>query len=272
MKFSISPYCLGDYLKNGSMNIKEYIEYCGQRKQGFDAVDLGYFWKDEDEEVKQTPKWLKENGLQMGSYIVGNEFTKPGKDERKAEVEKVKHAIDRAKQLDAQAMRIFYGYVREGFPSYEDSKKTVIDCFKECCEHAEKQKVLLAFENHGNICAKTDEMQDFVKSIGSKNLKYCVDIGNFMQVKEDHIKAIKKFMPDAIMTHIKDNKKGGEKPIAWVLGEGDINLKECLKIIKDSGFKGYNTIEYEGRTEPDQKVGLERSWKNTKQAAREIGG
>lgn len=270
MKFSNTPYSLCKYFDDGRMDVKSYIEYCA--KLGFNAVDLGYYWKNEAEELKQAPQWLKESKIVLGNYIVGNEFTKKDEKERRAEIEKTKHFIDCAAQIGAPAMRTFCGYIREGFPSYEESKKIIVECFQEACDHAQKKKVVLALENHGDICGKADQILDLIKTVGSKNLKACVDIGNFMPLKQDPVESIKKLMPFAVMTHIKDNKRDGDKVIRCVIGEGDVNLKACLQAIKDSGFKGYNTIEYEGVTEPDQKVGFERSWKNIQQTVKEIGG
>ena len=72
MKISVTIYSLNQYFQQEKMNVKGFIEYCGSL--GVDAVDLGYYWKDEEEEVELVPDWLRENNLVLGTYIVGNDF------------------------------------------------------------------------------------------------------------------------------------------------------------------------------------------------------
>ncbi|GAH38708.1 unnamed protein product, partial [marine sediment metagenome] len=65
-------------------------------------------------------------------------------------------------------------------------------------------------------------------------------------------------------THIKDFKKSGEKIIPMVLGGGDVDLDSCLRALKEKGYRGYLSLEYEA--EVDSKVGVEKSLKVLKES------
>ncbi|MCK4297993.1 MAG: sugar phosphate isomerase/epimerase, partial [Planctomycetes bacterium] len=65
MKLSVTIYSLHNYIGKGEMDVKGFIEYCAGI--GAPAVDLGYFWKDEETEIPQALQWLKDNRLQLGA-------------------------------------------------------------------------------------------------------------------------------------------------------------------------------------------------------------
>lgn len=255
MRISITIYSLNQYFQKGSMDVKDFIEYCGGL--GIDGVDLGYYWKDEEKEIKLIPNWLKENNLALAAYIVGNDFAKQKEEERINQISLVKHSIERASQLKTKILRVFAGNVNKDFPDYQKAKSVLMSSFKEVSSFAEGKGIILALENHGKLCGKTDQILDLLSEVNSPNLKLNLDIGNFMGVNEDPVSSVKKLAHLAVHTHIKDFKRKGKKIIPVVLGEGDLDLKGCLKVLRDNNYKGYLSLEYEA--EVDSKVGLEKS-------------
>ena len=109
------------------MDVKGFIEYCGTL--GVDAVDLGYFWKDEEKEIRLAPDWLRDNNLELGAYIVGNDFAKK-EEERERQISSVKHGIERASQLKTKILRDFAGNVKPDFPNYRKAKDVLVSSFK----------------------------------------------------------------------------------------------------------------------------------------------
>lgn len=72
MKISITIYSLNQYFRQGKTDVKNFIGYCGSL--GVDAVDLGYYWKDEEEEVKHITDWLREKQPQDRGLYRGERF------------------------------------------------------------------------------------------------------------------------------------------------------------------------------------------------------
>lgn len=254
MKISVTIYSLNQYFQQGKMNVKGFIEYCGSL--GVDAVDLGYFWRDEEEEVKLVPAWLRENNLELGAYIVGNDFAKK-EEERARQISLVKHGIEKAAQLKTKFLRVFAGNINPDFSDYQAARNILISSFREVSSFAKDRGITLALENHGRLCARTDEILDLLGEVDSPNLRLNLDIGNFLEVDEDPVSSVRKLAPLAVHTHIKDFKKSEEKIIPAVLGEGDVDLDGCLRTLKQKGYDRYLSLEYEA--EIDSKAGVERS-------------
>ncbi|TET07571.1 sugar phosphate isomerase/epimerase [Candidatus Aerophobetes bacterium] len=253
MKISVTIYSLNQYFRQGKMNVKGFIEYCGSL--GVDAVDLGYYWRDEEEEVKLVPDWLRENNLELGAYIVNNDFAQE-EEKRKEQISLVKHGIERASQLKTEILRIFVGDVKPDFPDYQAARDILISSFKEVSSFAKDRGITLALENHSRLCAKTDQILDLLNGVNSPNLKLNLDIGNFLKVNEDPVSSVRKLAHLAVHTHIKDFKKVKERIVPTVLGEGDVDLDSCLRILKENGYQGYLSLEYEAKI--DSKTGVER--------------
>jgi len=117
--------------------------------------------------------------------------------------------------------------------------------------------------------------------VNRTNFKTTMDIGNFLCADESPVAAVKKNIDYASMIHIKDfyhrpaylyPGKGWIETIAGnylrsaIIGHGDIPMREVLKIIKDSDYDGYLSIEFEGLEECKQASklsleNLERMWK-----------
>lgn len=265
MRVSVTIYSLNQYFQQRKMDVKSFIEY--SRSLGFDGVDLGYYWKDEEEEIKLVPDWLRENNLTLAAYIVGNDFAQK-EEKRREQISLVKHGIERASQLKTKIVRVFVGDLKPGFPDYQTTKDVLISSFKEVSSFAGDKGITLALENHGKLCAKSDQMLDLLGEVNSSNLKLNIDIGNFLGVNEDPVSSVKKLTHLAVHTHIKDFKKVKGKTVPTVLGEGDVNLDGCLRTLKENGYKGYLSLEYEA--EVDSKAGVKRSLEALRKSLQKI--
>lgn len=265
MRVSVTIYSLNQYFQQGKMDVKSFVEYSGSL--GFDAVDLGYYWKDEEKEIKLVPDWLRENNLTLAAYIVGNDFAQE-KEKRKEQISLVKQGIERASQLKTKIVRVFVGDLKPGFPDYQATKDVLISSFKEVSSFARDKGITLALENHGKLCAKPEQILDLLGEVNSPNLKLNLDIGNFLRANEDPVSSVKKLVHLAVHTHIKDFKKVKGKTVPTVLGEGDVNLDGCLRTLKENGYQGYFSLEYEA--EVDSKTGVERSLQTLRKSLQKI--
>ena len=266
MKISITIYSLNQYFRQGKIDVKGFTEYCGSL--GVDAVDLGYYWKDEEEEVRFVPDWLKENNLKLGAYIVGNDFAQKDREERERQISLVKHGVKRASQLKTDILRVFAGNLKPDFPNYQAAKDILVPSFKEVSSFAKDRGTTLALENHGQLCARTDEILDLLNEVDSPNLRLNLDIGNFLELGEDSVSSVRKLGHLAVHTHIKDFKKADGKVIPTLVGEGDVDLEGCLKALKEKNYSGYLSLEYEA--EMDSKAGVERSLKALRRSLERI--
>jgi len=70
----------------------------------------------------------------------------------------------------------------------------------------------------------------------------CVDTGNFIQAGEDPIRAIRVLGPRIHAVHLKDSDG---KVMSTVMGRGKLDLVGSLRALREVGFKGLLSLEYE---------------------------
>lgn len=273
MKLGVSMWSLHKLYRKGEMDTVGFIEYIGSL--GIDGVELlEFFWKDKEKELPKVKETLAKYGLEVSAYAVSNNFVKETKEERDLEVDKIKVGVDMAIEFNSKIVRVFSGDLKPPF-TYEQAKEWIIEGLKEGTKYAEKHNVILALENHGLLAGKSSQVREIIELVGSNHFRATVDIGNFLLVGESSVDAVKNLASVAAHVHLKDFKRvppdyegeayrglEGVRLIGTVAGEGEVKLPEVLKILHNSGYRGYLSLEYEGTEDP--KYGVEQSIKNTK--------
>jgi L-ribulose-5-phosphate 3-epimerase len=128
------------------------------------------------------------------------------------------------------------------------------------CKVAEQNKVYLAMEDHGTISLTPDGLPKIISLVDSEWLVVNFDTANIHRgdyvgtdsegyewklggkTSYSEIELLKKVARRVKHLHIKD-VVGRD---AVTLGKGEIDLKGCLKILKETGFEGVLSYETEG--------------------------
>jgi sugar phosphate isomerase/epimerase len=245
LRLGLAGYSLRDYLtgkKPPTMTFHDFLEKAAG--WGVDAVELTSYYFPAD----ITPEYiagLKRHafllGLDLSTTPVRNTFTYPAGPEREKEIEHVKRWLDIASDLGSPAIRIFAGDARPGQPEKEGLSHC-IESIEACCDHAAKRGVFLALENHGGIVAEPDALLHIVKSVGCEWFGVNLDTGNFHT--DDPYADLARCAPYAVTVQVKVEvqPRGGAKQEA--------DLGRVVRILKDAGYRGYATLEYEADEDP----------------------
>jgi len=258
MKVTVTIYSFSKLFSRKVVKVKDFVDFC--YKLGTDAVDLGYYWESRDE-MSEVKRILKEYGMPVACYITSNDFAKLSKAERDSEVEKVKKAVDDAVFMESTKLRIFAGDYKPGL-SYETAKPLVVECLRKVVEYAESNGVILVLENHGRLFGKIYQIRELLEEISSPYLKLNFDIGNWMIVGDNPVKAAEELYDSIGHVHVKDWRIVGGGYRGTTIGEGIVPLKEVLQVLKDRKYDKYLCIEYEG--EEDPRLGIRKSFNNLK--------
>ena len=160
----------------------------------------------------------------------------------------------------------------------EDSQMTLSDVLKqiapavrEITEHGAKRGVKTTLENHGFYMQTAERVEKLIQAVGHANYGLTIDMGNFLCLNQDPVDAVKRLAKYAFMAHTKDfhvKPKSTMPPSGWfatpteialrgaIVGHGVIDVPAQLKILKDAGYNGYLSLEFEGMEEPTQAVRL----------------
>ena len=226
------------------------------RELGIEAVEyVNQFFKDkawDEKYLTELNKIAKNEGITNvlimcdGEGMVGN----PKQEERVKTVENHKRWIDAAAFLGCHAIRV--NAASEG--SYEEQQKLAADGLRMLCEYGETKMINVLVENHGGLSSNGDWLSGVMKMVNHKRVGTLPDFGNFVINRQtgeefDRYKGVELLMPFA----------KGVSGKSWAFdangNESKMDFYRLMKIVKDSGYKGYVDVEYEG-SELSEKDGI----------------
>ncbi len=131
--------------------------------------------------------------------------------------------------------------------------------FKPLAGACKEQGVLLALENHADYYCS--EIVEIIKA--TPELYFLLDTGNALHIGEDPVKAAEDAAPYTVGTHFKDHYMVKETPPLHyeirgsALGDGDAELEECYRIIKENSPFKNRLIHFIELFKPDDMTVME---------------
>ncbi|MBU4198939.1 MAG: sugar phosphate isomerase/epimerase [Verrucomicrobia bacterium] len=209
---------------------------------------------------------LGKTGLTLSGLSMSNNFNQSDPALLKNQIDTVKRWLQVAAEVKAPVSRIFGGHIQDRSNPVElrQGFDRIIAALGELVQEAEKLGVILALENHGGLPCTGEEQVEVIKKINSKYLRATIDVGNYLQGGQEGHVGTTIAAPFAAYVHFKDFRK---KPASktgsrWDLesctvGQGDIQHRQCLEVLKKAGYNGFIALEYEGAD--DEKIGIPQS-------------
>ena len=200
-------------------------------------------------------------GLEIVAYTVGANFLA---DDIDAELGRIRGCVDVAAALGAKVMRhdaawgprSTYGY------GYKDAIAEIAPRIRDIAGYAMSKGIKTCTENHGRFFQAPERVKELIDAVNHPNYGWLVDIGNFMGVDADIASAVQAAAPYAFHVHVKDNlyktgsgiiapdgwdcTTGGNYLRATVPGHGAVPIPRCLNILREAGYSGYVSLEFEG--------------------------
>lgn len=293
MKFGMSSYCLTPAMCSGEKTIFDVVDFAAEHK--LDHIEFVPFYlpfvieaehRLNPELIDAVREKCNSVGVEPSTYSVNADLLISDPQLRRAELDRVKLHIDAAHRLGLKWMRHDIASFRRPFETntpqnFEHEFPLMLDGVRELYEYADKFGIHTTLENHGFFCNGSDRVIRIIEESGCENLRMTLDVGNFLCVDEPSYAAVKKCIPYAQIIHFKDfyirdkSKLPGQTEMfncnngSWfetiggkmlrgsIIGQGDIDLWEVAKIIVNSNFNGYVSVEFEGMEEC--KLGTEIS-------------
>ncbi len=293
MKVGFSMYSFNRLIKAGQSDRTTAVTQAASL--GADCIEmLDVYWTGghqvvpEKAEVAAFRKHVDGSGIELSCYTLHNNFGAEDPKVLQAEVDRVKRQIDVGVALGVKVMRIESCYGPPMTPGVKIDpapyEARVVQATREAAAHAAKAGIRLGMENHGRLIATSRQMVSVIKRVNSPFYGATIDVGNFAVVDEPSIDATRALAPYAVHVHAKDfhlldpDQNPGEgwgrcNSGRWyqgcAIGEGDIPVKECLKILVKSGYKGALSVEYEGK-DVDVLDGIRRGLVNLKKIVSQL--
>jgi inosose dehydratase len=115
--------------------------------------------------------------------------------------------------------------------------------FKLLDKLVEEYAVNIAIQNHGPG-AKYDKIDDVVNAVKDHHPRIgaCVDTGHYLRSNENPVDALERLKDRVFGVHMKDVK---DAKTFKILGEGDLDVLGCLKVLDKIKYKYCLALEYE---------------------------
>lgn len=284
MKFGVSTYSFQPMID--SNKITQFDTIAMAKNLGFDAVEFAELFPAEGESkidyARRVRKECDDKGIEIASYAVGTDFLNCKDHDWEKEVERLKSEVDLALILKVKKMRhdVSTGFATNPgeYMSFDIALPMFANACREVTSYASTLGIRTMVENHGFYCQESLDVKKLVDMVNHPNFGTLVDIGNFLCADEDSAKAVGRMIPYAFHVHVKDfhvkNGSGSNPGRGWfmsrggsylrgaIIGNGDVPILACLRLINRAGYDDYISIEFEGME--DSIVGIETGLENLK--------
>lgn len=282
MRFGFSSYSFNQRLSTGAMTLSEVIDWVAD-SQG-EHLELAVTGKNpgsiptidsDPAEVDAVRRKAADAGVTLSQLAVGADFVADPSRLRE-EIDKVLRYVDLAERLGITLMRHDVAHRREpgdDTPIFERALPIIAEAAQEIARYAAERGITTSLENHGYFVQSSDRVRRVVHAVDEPNFKTTLDIGNFLCVDEEPTVAVPQNLPYASIVHLKDfyvrtqdpgegwfRSRGGRYLRGAIVGNGDIDLRAVLRAVKQSGYDGFVSIEFEGQE--DCLVGCSRGLAN----------
>ncbi|MBR5586443.1 MAG: sugar phosphate isomerase/epimerase [Clostridia bacterium] len=280
MKFAVSSYSYSGLIRKGEMTQLDTISKA--KEMGFDGIELVDIAKFTDGDLLKYAETLRKeaekNNIEVANVCFGADFVNNDFDE---EVERVKLQIDAAAETGAKSVRHDVIYSLPKGKAFENILPVIAEGCRRVSEYAQTKGVATMVENHGFICQDSDRVEKLYVAVNHGNFGLITDIGNFLCADENPVTAVSRVAPFARLVHAKDFiVKSGSQPDpgkgffktrganylrGTIIGHGDVPVKQCLDVLKKTGFDGWVSLEFEGIE--DVIFAIETGFENLKKYA-----
>lgn len=263
MKVGVSSYSVSRAIKEGKMDIMGAIEWIAsigaehvEIVPSPFVVDMGLA-----KAIKDKAASLK---MDVSSYTIGANFVGKNEKEFRDEIERVKKEVDLGNAMGVKRMRHDVAYRTpedSTLDNFEKDLPFIVKAAQEIADHAAKYGIVTSIENHGYHVQHYSRVQRVVNAVNRDNFRTTIDIGNFSVVDIDPVVGVRKNAHLASMVHVKDfylrktdmepgegffKTAGGNYCRGAIVGQGDIDIRAALRILKSAGYNGFLSLEFEG--------------------------
>lgn len=250
------------------------IESCLEQAadMGFDGVEILHVHMEEAAKAMGVPVdsallgRIKRRAFSLGLDLMGfsthQGFVTPDDEKRQKNIEHTTRCLELAHELGIATIRVNTGRwgtskdfdelmankgIEPRLPGYSDEQgfDWVIRSFEALLPTAEKLGVVMGLENHWGLGREATGVIKVLDAIKSPWLQATLDTGNFLENMYEQMDAL---APKAILVQAKTYFGGGE----WY--SLDIDYAKVAQILRKHNYRGYISLEMEGKEAPATAV------------------
>ncbi|HUG52510.1 MAG TPA: sugar phosphate isomerase/epimerase family protein [Vicinamibacteria bacterium] len=198
----------------------------------------------------ETKKDLAALGLVISDLGASARMHEKDAAAREKQLDEGRRFIDLAHALGVKYVRMFGDKVPEG-ESREEVIKRVVEGFQTMAAHARPAGVTVLIESHGDFTGSSD-LEAILTGVGSEAFALLWDAHHtFVAAKEPPARTFARLERWIRHTHLKDSRPEGDGRRYVLTGEGEVPVKEQVRVLAQAGYPGYYGFEWEKRWHPE---------------------
>ena len=257
-RIGVSSYSFWGFRRQELRSLHTNLEHAA--RMGFDGLEVLQRQLESTERaaLQKIKRHAFVLGLDLMGYSTHQGFLSPDKEKRRKNIDHTIDCLEQAYQLGIPTMRVNSGTwgtsrnfdelmkkrgIEDPIEGYteEDAYKWVIDAYETLIPEAAKRGVVMGLENHWGLGVTPEGVKRVVGAVGSEWLQVTLDTGNFL---EDPYDRLTQLAPQTVLMQCKTYFGGGR----WYTL--DLDYARIARIMKQAGFQGYVSLEFEGKEDP----------------------
>lgn len=222
-----------------------------------------------DEEAARIYAAACKEGMEFSSLVsYYQDFV--GEETRDSVIGNLKRVIDIAAILHCPIVRLYGGTEAHVHPEFwfNDVWSRTVSGIREVAEYAQKANVRLAIETHiGSLTMSIRDTLRLIEDVNMPNVGILFDYAWIELAGEEFGKeAVRKAADHIFHVHVKDWKLESRRPLkktSCLMGEGTVAWDEVLRELKEIGYHGYVSDEYEKywypKDLPEPEIGMKHN-------------
>jgi len=228
----------------------------GAVRAGMDAVEIrmdddGRIFGLPDTELDTVAQAFCKAGVQISDIGSGIRFA----DYDAAVVKRARQCVDQAAQLGARGVRVFPGsFVRRFSDPTPHNVAAMARFLREAADYAADKGVEIWIETHNEFSTGA-AMRPLLLQAGRGSVKVIWDLIHPIEQGEMPEQTLT-YLGDSIAhIHVKDGRKTQDPDqidfLYTRLGEGELPLRDTLRMLGKSGYTGYYSLKWENAWRPE---------------------
>lgn len=262
LSIGVSTYSFWRFRDDTKLTIEQCIDHAA--RMGFDGVEILHIQMEREDNayLQSLKRRAFLNGLDLCGFSTHQTFVSPDAEKRRKNIDHTLKMIELAYRLGIPTIRVNTGRwgtsksfdelmankgIEPRLPGYtdDDGFKWVIDSLGECVDKAKECGVTLGLENHWGLGRTAAGVLRVINAINSPWLQATLDTGNFL---ENTYEQMDQLAPKAVFVQAKTYFGGG----TWYTL--DLDYDRVAKILRRHNYRGYVSLEFEGKADFEQAV------------------
>jgi sugar phosphate isomerase/epimerase len=201
---------------------------------------------------KQTKQKFSDAGIEIVCFSSSVRMSEPDKVKRGEYLEELKRYAEVCEIFDTPCIRIFGGEIGE--LSWEQALDEAAETLEKMIKIIRDVDAKIVIETHDDWMS-CDHFKALMEKVNSNKVGILWDVNHpFMFIGEDPVKTWEKIGEWIYHTHWKDSKIAIDTVMGFepcLMGEGDLPHEQIYDVLKNGGYNGYLSLEWEKRWHPE---------------------